>query len=432
MAMSNAKKGLLALLGLAGAGAAGVAIWLGIREEDEDDLPDIDDLPPEPPTEEPEAEPRGAFVAEIIPASDRKINLAICAAWRGGIIGDEPMALAVASQIWPAVPWPAQSDDHKSVREEWRHVTRNVESFALRLARPREAEAYCSMLERAGEFGPLEVETETDVPGPVVPGGVQDGDVVVPGGVDGAEPPPTYEQPPGVDLSSLENLEYPSGGRFYQVRKGDTLLGTNRNTGIVYRWLLGEAYKAATEIGGLDPDAARSWATQTARNKAVRTAAYNWLVCGPFNDVNFGTYGFDASIIGVPGPHGKSFRLLPIHGDVRGAIASGEAPQRNVELGTPETLGDGRAGAIWRELGRNLEYLWMPPLDLTALWESRLVRVDPQPWPTDVPAWQSRINPPPQVMALGQIAGGDAWNKIWGCEGYGQILYGEGTSGEAV
>lgn len=238
----------------------------------------------------------------------------------------------------------------------------------------------------------------------------------------GSVEPPRVELDPvwvAPDMGQL-TAAYPEGGRFYQVGRGDVLLGTNASRAIVYRWIASEAFKAAKAAGQSDDDA-RATARRLARRADLRMAAYNLLGCVPFNDANYATYLVTEKSFPLF-PTGRAFTLLPHHARNRARLERGDAALRNIDLGNPSDTGSGVAAALWDDEPTGFELLWLPPLDGSQLL-SGVVATDPRPWPNAPGAQLSRIHPPPNIQALGQLLDGQVERRVWGCAP-NQLVYG--------
>ena len=220
---------------------------------------------------------------------------------------------------------------------------------------------------------------------------------------------PREPAPPGAparpDLSNIESSE-PAAGYYYQVRRGDTFGGTRRQS-IAYQALYAAALKAAEQMGDADPEA---FAKRIAGSGSNRVKYIDLILCAGPNDLLYGTYGYGEKA--RPGPHGRSITLRPLHPDNRSLIASGEQPLRNITMLSPDERKAGkRARAVDREFSEGFEYLWLPPLEPTALYERGQITTEGLTWPDGT----SMMWPPPEVQALGFGVFDDPGLSMYGC-----------------
>lgn len=238
-------------------------------------------------------------------------------------------------------------------------------------------------------------------------------DAVDAGAVDafcGATRPDDAADEAGYDLREWENNAYPTPGRFYQVRSGDILGGTNSERSVLYRTLLSAGFMAARMVGGLDVEAARAWALDFAKSSQDRAVYRGLLLCGRYNDGFFATYGFGED--GLPGPTGRGLRFLAMHPPNRERLRQGLTPMRSIPRGQD---GDQKSGTAIGT-GDDFEYLWLPGLDPEAIWHGTTPddRIRPLEWQED---GRTTIDPPPAI-----------WRRInwqilppgdWGCASAG-------------
>ena len=248
-------------------------------------------------------------------------------------------------------------------------------------------------------------------PGPKPPkvvGGIKWGDPVQP-----PQPPP--------QTPSLGELiaTYPGPGRLYQVVSGDTLGGTHSGS-VARRYLLSAGFLAAKEYGGLGDAAANQFARQVGDNTSHRVWAMNVIQCSGWNDWVNGTWGYDKDKT-TPGPHGRGLRFLPQHPDNIKRLQDGKAPGRNMALRTPADAGKGNAYGVHPELREKHELLWLPAINLKALWESSgtVVTTEGETWPDG----SSKMWPPPWILARGvDDYSGSAIPSSVGCgDGEGEV-----------
>lgn len=203
---------------------------------------------------------------------------------------------------------------------------------------------------------------------------------------------------------------YPTPGTFHQIEYGDIFGGTGSAHNLAWACLYEAAYAAAVEVGGELDDAARAFAKSIA-GKAANRARYRDLIqCSAWNDALYGTWGYSDK--STPGPHGRAIRLLPHHPDNRAAIFSRQSPLRNIRMKKPADKGQGGGTAIDPEFREGFEYLWLPALNLVALWESREITSQGMVWEDG----SSMSNPPPEVWALDIDVLEDPGFDTFGCE----------------
>lgn len=289
----------------------------------------------------------------------------------GPLVADDRLAGSVWASLFPSIAWPILEADHESVRSAGLLVGELVGEY---LVAPS---TFC--LEP--EPGPLPRPNPIPVgPGPVIP-------------------------PAPIAVEELEDV-YPTPGRFYQVRQGDFFNGTNPDHSIVYRALLSAGYLAAKNLGGFDDEAASAYARSVANNSAARAIYRKMILCVPFNDENYSTYGYGPNA--AVGPHGRGIRLVPVHADNRARLADGLPAMRLITLGKPSDEGN----LLHTGSGDDYEYLWLPALNLSKLWaggswDDRIT--------SDGVTWEdgsSQFNPPPEVHTATQLLPAGV---SWGC-----------------
>ena len=233
------------------------------------------------------------------------------------------------------------------------------------------------------------------------------------------DPPPTFtdfvepdspfttvEPSPAVAVPVLSEIERsePTPGYHYQVKRGDTFLGTGPNA-IVHRALL-----AAARDAGIDPVRASA----IANNPRARMAYLDLILCSGPNDALYGTYSGGAQT--HTGPHGRTITLLPIHADNRTRVGGGRSPLRNVKLGTPADRRHGTAARGIEGGHRSFEWLLLPAIDPQKLRQG-VISADGITWSDGSPSMWDH----PAVSGLGieVLEPAAATFGRWGC--------GEGT-----
>ena len=335
----------------------------------------------------------------------RLIDIAICDCLDEGIVGDRNLAKCAAAKVWPGIPWPPIAGDHQSLHDAWSVVEERVQKFldALKIG---EAKKWCDDARKTKpDLGGIiakpddeEVETPDDRPTDLAP-------------IDLTPP----------DLDEWENT-YPTPGTLFQVVYGDYFLGQSTSHSIVYRALRTAAFLAARAQGKTEAEA-NDFAKGIAGNANKRLQYLDLILCSPWNDLLYGTWGFGESA--WAGPHGRSIRLMPYHADNRELLRQGKAPMRNIQLGAPADKGTGSARGAWSDLESGFEYLWLPGLDLTALWNQGKIEVDPTPWPNAAEDMGSRISPPPVIASHDVQSAASVPNMSWGCAGHEVWMGGE-------
>lgn len=206
---------------------------------------------------------------------------------------------------------------------------------------------------------------------------------------DGAEIERLLLEKQPVDLAPWEDPDnIPDAGVLHQTRRGEMLCGKGQKS-ICYMALRRAAMRAAKDAGAEKPDL---FAERIASN-ANKRVQYAYLVLSSFfNDTCYGTWGYGARCL--PGPHGRAFVFRACHADNRARISEGEAPMRTIPLCKPDDKGTGVAAK--QAEGKHREYLWLPMLNLEALWEHQTITTQGVKWPDG----SSGIEPPPEVMRL--------------------------------
>ncbi len=241
--------------------------------------------------------------------------------------------------------------------------------------------------------------TTTDPPRPPVSGNDDVDPIELPPPV---FPPPVF--PPADDGPPWSELvdPYPRGARFYLVVRGDRFGGTSTRHSIAYRFLLSEAYLAATEVGELEHEAALEWALAVGRQDKVRVQVIDLYQCSGWNDA---MYGADPVRVSHASENGRSILLVPVHGPTSQRLAEGQTPLRNITM---------RGNPADTDL-RHYELLWGPAINRTSLWDSggSVITTTDMVWPDG----SSMENPPPWVMELGIEDESEALEGSFGCPG---------------
>lgn len=213
--------------------------------------------------------------------------------------------------------------------------------------------------------------------------------------------PTVYEHP--------EN--YPTPGRFHQVVSGDIFFGKGSRHNLAWAALYEAAYQAAIEVGEVSDDEARAFAKLTAGKGSNRVKYTDLILCSPFNDMLYGTYGYGKQA--HVGPHGRSIRMMPYHADNRALILQRQPPVRNIQMRSPNDAKKGNARAVSSELRETWEYLWLPPLNLQALWETGQITTEGLAWEDG----SSMMWAPPEISNLGVDYIDDPGLREYGCLG---------------
>lgn len=288
-----------------------------------------------------------------------------------GLRSVELLKLRAAQEVYPITPegdpqdWPPAADDARALCI-WDRIGVRV-MFMLE---------YCPEEEGDGPAPEPEPEPEPDYP--------------------------PYPDPQPFDPTPWEDPgNYPTPDRFHQVyfRGGDESYWPKghpgRNSGS-FKYIAQKAMYTAGYIMTGDLDLAREIGDDPEIWKAYLTL----INCSPWNQAVYGQpetrdqyhYGF------LPTLDQISFN--PLHADVRKLITEGKPIRRSL---TGLTSHDGTGG--------NHAYLWLPPIDYAALAQGE-VKLDPAYWPTG----DSKIMPPPEVLALGLQ--NVPQNRAWGCLGF--------------
>lgn len=205
--------------------------------------------------------------------------------------------------------------------------------------------------------------------------------------------------------------DYPTPGHFYRVQSGDRFFGHGSAHNICWAALYEAAYQAAVEEGEQGDGAAREFASSIAGRSGKRSQYLELVLCSPWNDALYGTYGFGSSA--YEGPHGRSIRLMPYHASNRQRIRDRLPPIRNIELGKPSDKKKGNAGPITSEHRDTWEYLWLPPLNLRLLWETGEITTRHLEWEDG----SNMLWPPPMIANLGIETMEPLGDREFGCLG---------------
>ena len=226
-----------------------------------------------------------------------------------------------------------------------------------------------------------------------------------------------------VDLTPWLNPdpEWPMPATFYQVVSGDIFLGQNPGSShsLVYSTLLSGAYTAAKELGGATHDEATAFAQSVAFSDNLRLDYYTLILCSPWNDALYGTYGYGDAIGSFDSPMNRAIRLLPSHPNNLARIRPGLPPSRNISPGNSATPGDGSGKPV--DAGkRALELLWLPGINLQTLWDSggEMITTEGATWDDG----SNMLMPPPIVARLGAD---NVPPGTWGCTGLQLVPTGE-------
>jgi len=220
---------------------------------------------------------------------------------------------------------------------------------------------------------------------------------------------PTAGDKPWNPLQYEHPTNYPTPGTFHRVQWGDIFGGQGSAKNLAWACLYEAGYAAAVEVGGANDEEARAFAKSIASKGANRAKYRDLIQCSAWNDVLYGTWGYGSDP--QPGPHGRAITLLPIHADNRERILSRESPIRNIHMRKASDKGKGNAHAIDPEYRDGYEYLWMPALNLVALWEQRRITSEGMTWDDG----SSMMNPPPEIWDLGVEVLEDPGLDTYGC-----------------
>lgn len=229
-------------------------------------------------------------------------------------------------------------------------------------------------------------------------------------------PGPAPWEPPGVEPYNPQVYEHPSNyptpGKFHQVVRGDTFGGRGSENNLAWAALYEAAYAAAVQVGEVGDDEARAFARSIADDARHRLEYIDLILCSPFNDFLFGTYGFGDGA--REGPHGRSIRLLPLHASIRDDVFKRRPLTRNVEMKSLADKGSGSGRSVDSSLAGSFEYLWMPPINLEILWSDRRITTEGLSWYDG----SSVIYAPPEIMDLGfEVFDSDRQLDVYGCLG---------------
>lgn len=224
---------------------------------------------------------------------------------------------------------------------------------------------------------------------------------------------------------------YPAPGNFYQVVQGDQMLGVEGTGSVTWRALVEAGIRAAMQFGQLSnaggmTSPAAIWAKGIANEAALRLAYKDMILCGGWTDRVHATFGWcDADCVAQgngpgqnsPGPHGRAVRFLPQHPDNRARLESHQQPIRNMRMLTAASEGKGNGVGAIAALRQKHELLYLPDLDLKALWEERQLRTTAK-WPDG----GTKALPPKWVLHLGlEDRSGSNLGVVSGC---GQGVWG--------
>jgi hypothetical protein len=186
-----------------------------------------------------------------------------------------------------------------------------------------------------------------------------------------------------VERASLEDWEEdePTMGCFYQVRRGDIMLGTGSKS-ITWR-ALDRAVTFLRGHGHAVPE-------DLAYDCELRVAYGELILAGGYNAELFSTWGYGRRAF--TGVHGRAIPLGTHHADVRTALECGRQPTRMIPEGNPIQAGTGIAE---RRTGLCRPYLWLPMIDLDALLGG-VVTLDTIMWEDG----STPIDPPQKFMRL--------------------------------
>jgi len=196
-------------------------------------------------------------------------------------------------------------------------------------------------------------------------------------------------EPEVIDVEAWEKSE-PTIGSFYQVRRGDMMLGHGKKS-ITWMALKNAAFYLARESGESKKEADK-YARELANNPSMRCDYAILILTSAFNDDIYGTWGFGAR--SFAGPHGRSIPLETCHNDNRERMFNGQAPVRQVAVCTPLEKGTGAALVT----GLCRPFLWLPMLNLKSLADREVTTRDVV-WPGDERI--SGLEPPPEFWRMG-------------------------------
>jgi len=202
------------------------------------------------------------------------------------------------------------------------------------------------------------------------------------------ELPRGYSLPPRpMPVEEWEQRE-PTVGHFYQVQRGDMLLGHGKKS-ITWMALYRASHFLAVEQEQGEADSHR-FAKIMADNANNRCEYAHLILAGSWNDQLYGTWGYGKR--DFTGHHGRGIPLSTCHADNRARMLEGEEPVRQIEPCCPADKGSG--AALVNGLSR--PYLWLPLIDLDALLDGRVT--------TDGVVWGasaiSGLEPPPTFWRM--------------------------------
>lgn len=177
----------------------------------------------------------------------------------------------------------------------------------------------------------------------------------------------------------------PTIGHFYQVRRGDMLLGHGKKS-ITWTALFNAACVIAEEREEFSEEEIEDYGRAMANNANFRCEYAQLILASTWNDTLYGTWGYRRREF--PGHHGRSIPLSTCHADNLARMRSKSEPVRRIEVGRPEDKGTG--SAVVNGLSRPL--LWLPLINLDALLDGEVTTRD-MVWPGE--SRVSGLEPPP-------------------------------------
>lgn len=261
-------------------------------------------------------------------------------------------------------------------------------------------------------FSGKKKEEEEIIPVNIIPDALPDvDDTDVPSRTDdGVDPPPDEEEKDiGPPLPQIVD-PYPRPATFYQVKSGDF------GYGIASRFLRSAGFLAAKEIGGLDDAAANDFGKEVAKRVGLQKKVWRAISCNGWNDALVTTYGWKGTSQPLA-PTGRVVRLVPQHADNLARLSNGQTPLRNMKWLTPAAKGKG--GGVGADSSmRSFEQLWLPGVNLQALWDSdgTVLEFGGGEWGN---SGASKKLPPPWVLDLGAryVQGVKPSVDTFGCDG---------------
>ncbi len=376
-------------VGVAAATIAFLGIGIGIAGAAEPKDKDYDE--DEPPQRDRDPDDRPLVPDPNDDGIRGKIDIAICDCVESGVTGEDAVTRCVAVEIWADFPWPPIEGDHFSHWDAWGMIRDRVDDYIT-----------ATLAGTGGKW--CDRARGIKVVAKPMPTKPDDGISI-----------PEKTDIPDLDLSDFESpTNHPRDGIFHQNMYGEILLGSGSRS-ITYRALGSAGYLAAKENGATEAEALE-FGREVSKNSSRRLEYLNLIQCSPWNDALYTTWGY-GDVAWPPGGHGRALRLLKFHPDNRQRIIDRLPPMRNIRLGDPSWRTKDpprRAGPEWTEAAKAFEYLWLPKLDYTALFNDLHVTLDPTPWEGADDNMSSKIFPPPLVSNL------DAMNVpsgLWGCPG---------------